>query len=300
MCPPEARTVLVVGASGATGSLLVEELLTRGDNVRVVVRSSDGLPQALRSHERLTMRQASLLDLDDAALKQLTDGCDAVASCLGHTMSWKGVFGPPYRLVTVATRRLAEALRATSRGRPTRFVLMNSAATRNRDLREGITLAHRVAINALRLLVPPHTDNEQAAEYLRRERGRSDRQLQWCVVRPDTLTNDPQPTAYQVFSSPIRSVLFDPGQTSRLNVARFMADLITDDRVWGRWRGQMPVVYDGTACGRSPLVANSKQSVIAAKRPNLEACRGGACAEEPPAPEVEADPGVLTACSAPR
>ena len=248
MIPPESKTVLVVGASGATGTLLVEELLTRGNAVRVVVRSSDGLPQALRSHDRLSMRQASLLDLDDTALKQLTDGCDAVASCLGHTMSLKGVFGPPYRLVTEATRRLTEALRATSCGKPSRSVLMNSAATRNRELRETITLGHRVAINALRLLVPPHTDNEQAADYLRREIGRFDRELQWCVVRPDTLTNDPQPTAYQVFSSPIRSVLFDPGQTSRLNVARFMADLITDDGVWRRWRGQMPVLYDGAQC----------------------------------------------------
>lgn len=81
------QTVLVVGASGATGRLLVEQLLTRGSEVRVVVRSEDGLPEALRRHHRLSMIQASLLDLDDTELKQLTDGCDAAASCLGHNMS---------------------------------------------------------------------------------------------------------------------------------------------------------------------------------------------------------------------
>lgn len=81
------QTVLVVGASGATGRLLVEQLLTRGSEVRVVVRSEHGLPEALRRHHRLSMIQASLLDLDDTELKQLTDGCDAAASCLGHNMS---------------------------------------------------------------------------------------------------------------------------------------------------------------------------------------------------------------------
>lgn len=32
--------------------------------------------------------------------------------------------------------------------------------------------------------------------------------------------------------------------TSRINVAHFMADLITDDDTWRRWKGRMPVIYD--------------------------------------------------------
>ncbi|MFN8449461.1 MAG: NAD(P)H-binding protein [Anaerolineae bacterium] len=38
-------TTLVVGASGATGRLLVRHLLNRGVNVRAVVRTPDKLPQ---------------------------------------------------------------------------------------------------------------------------------------------------------------------------------------------------------------------------------------------------------------
>jgi len=238
-------TVLVVGATGATGKLLVEQLLTRGSDVRVIVRSSEGLPEHLRDHHRLSLTQASLLELDDRELRQLTDGCDAAASCLGHHMSLKGVFGPPYRLVTEATRRLTNALRATVREQPARFVLMNSAGNRNRDCLEQATMSHRAAIGLIRLLVPPHADNEQAAEVLRCNIGQQDDRLEWCVVRPDTLTDDAKPPTYQLFASPIRSPLFDPGRTSRSNVARFMADLITDDGIWSKWRGQMPVVYDG-------------------------------------------------------
>ena len=243
MSQPE-KSVLVVGASGATGRLLVEQLLTRGCEVRAVVRSEHRLPEALRSHDRLSVVQASLLDLDDTELKQLTDGCDAAASCLGHNMTLKGVFGPPYRLVTEATRRLTRALTANAREEPARFVLMNTAGNSNRGLDERATLGHRAVVSVVRLLIPPHADNEQAADLLRVDIGQDDTTLEWCVVRPDTLTNDAESTGYQVFASPIRSAIFDPGQTSRLNVARFMADLITDDSIWNRWRGQMPVIYD--------------------------------------------------------
>lgn len=238
------QTVLVVGASGATGQLLVEQLLLKGATVRALVRSIHGLPEVLRNHPRVSIVQADLLNLDTTELKQLTAGCDAVASCLGHKMTLKGVFGPPYRLVTEATCRLTEALKANAREKPVRFVLMNTAGNRNRDLQETATLGHRAVVGMIRLLIPPHADNEQAADFLRVGIGQNDHQLEWCVVRPDTLTNQAESAEYQAFASPIRSAIFDPGQTRRSNIARFMADLITDDRIWGQWRGQMPVIYD--------------------------------------------------------
>lgn len=110
MHQPTRRTVLVVGASGATGRLLVEELLYRGCQVRAVLRFKARLPEHLHSHHNLSVIQANLLDLDDIDLMQLLDGCDAAASCLGHNISMKGVFGPPYRLVTEATRRLTRSV----------------------------------------------------------------------------------------------------------------------------------------------------------------------------------------------
>ena len=47
-----------------------------------------------------------------------------------------------------------------------------------------------------------------------------------------------------IHPSPIRSAIFDPGQTSRINVGHFMADLITNDHTWQQWQGQMPVIYN--------------------------------------------------------
>ncbi|MBQ0757797.1 MAG: NAD(P)H-binding protein, partial [Amphritea sp.] len=86
-------TTLVVGASGETGRLLVEQLLNRGESVRIIVRSDANLPEAIRNHPGLSITQASITEMSDTDLAQLVTDCDAVASCLGHTLSFKGVYG---------------------------------------------------------------------------------------------------------------------------------------------------------------------------------------------------------------
>jgi hypothetical protein len=87
-------------------------------------------------------------------------------------------------------------------------------------------------------------DNEQAAEYMRTEIGQSDKTIGWCVVRPDTLIDLDHVTTYDVHPSPTRSAIFNAGKTSRINVAHFMADLISDDGIWKKWKGKMPVIYN--------------------------------------------------------
>ncbi len=235
---------LVVGATGATGRLLTEELLNRRQNVKVIVRSPGKLPPAVRNHDNLTVIEASVLDLSDAELAQHVKGCDAVASCLGHNMTLKGLFGHPRSLVTEATRRLCEAIRANGPEKPVKFVLMNTTGNRNRDLDEPIPFAQKFVVGLLRLLLPPHRDNEQAADYLRSTVGQNDALIEWTAVRPDSLIDEDEVTGYDVHPSPIRSAIFDPGQTSRINVGHFMADLITKDDIWQKWQGQMPVIYN--------------------------------------------------------
>lgn len=237
-------TILVVGASGATGQLLVKDLLHRGQRVRAVVRSEEKLPEAIKNHHLLSIVHASLLDLSDDELTQHVSDCTAIASCLGHNLSFKGIYGSPRRLVAAATRRLCDAVRATRPHHPVRFVLMNTAGNRNRNLEEPISLGHWCVIGLIRLLLPPHIDNEKAADYLRDNIGQSDRAIEWVVVRPDTLVNEGSVTEYEVHPSPTRSAIFNAGKTSRINVAHFMADLIAGDDIWTRWQGQMPVIYN--------------------------------------------------------
>jgi len=96
----------------------------------------------------------------------------------------------------------------------------------------------------LRLLLPPHVDNEQAADYLRIKIGQKDKLIEWAAVRPYGLIDEDEVTTYEVLPSPTRGAVFDPRQISRINVGHFMADLITEDDVWQKWKGQMPVIYN--------------------------------------------------------
>lgn len=236
--------ILVVGASGATGRLLVQELLNRGQRVKAVVRSPAALPDAIKNHDALSLVQADLLALSEQDLVQLPSGCTAAASCLGHTLSLKGIYGSPRRLVTDATRRLCEAIGRSQPRRPVRFVLMNTAGNSNRDLDEPVSFAQKCVLSLLRALLPPHPDNEQAAEYLRSKHSSEHSDIEWSVVRPDTLVNEQAVTEYDLHPSPTRSAIFNAGKTSRINVAHFMADLITEDKVWNEWQRRMPVIYN--------------------------------------------------------
>jgi hypothetical protein len=146
--------------------------------------------------------------------------------------------------VTEATRRLCNAIKANEPREPVKFVLMNTAGNSNRDLDEQISLGQKCVVGLVRLLLPPHADNEVASDYLRTKVGQGHQALEWAVVRPDSLVNETEVTEYEVHGSPTRSAIFNAGLTSRINVAHFMAELMTDDDTWNRWKGKMPVIYN--------------------------------------------------------
>ena len=93
------KTVLVAGASGNTGRPLVEQLLAMGHTVRVIVRSRHRLPAAVLEHPNIAVIEVSILDLSHEQMGELVTGCDAVVSCLGHIISFRGIFGAPKKAV---------------------------------------------------------------------------------------------------------------------------------------------------------------------------------------------------------
>lgn len=134
-------TSLIVGATGATGRLLVRELLSRDQKVKAVARTPSRLGEESLRDPNLSVVQASISEMSERDIADLVSGCDAAASCLGHNLTLKGMFGPPRRLVTDATRRICEALRKGEPDRPAKFVLMNTTGNTNRDLSEEISLS---------------------------------------------------------------------------------------------------------------------------------------------------------------
>jgi len=241
-------TCLILGGTGQTGRLLARQLLDRGEAVRAIVRSADRLPADVRDHPDLTVITADVLDLEPPALAEAAEGCCAVASCLGHTLSARGMFAPPYRLVTEAVRRLGDAASAGAAaspdGPPVRLVLMNTVGVRDPAEREPRSLVEHAIFGVLRLLLPPHADNEQAAAALRRHVDGLAPAVEWSAVRPEGLTDADAVTEYRVDGRLQQSPLFGSRKVSRINVAHFMAELMTSDETWRAWRGRMPVIGD--------------------------------------------------------
>ncbi len=236
--------ILVIGGSGATGKRLVTQLLNAGLEVKVIVRTQTTIPEVWQNNEMLTIIRSNIHEMNVSEMQEHLEGCRAVASCLGHAPTLKGIFGKPKKLVTDAIRLVSDAIEKSTPEQPVKCVLMNTAGNSNRDLNEPLSVAHKMVIALIRTLVPPHRDNEQAADYLRENIGQNHPYVHWAVVRPDSLINQEEVTEYTVHDSPTRSALFNAGKTSRINVGHFMAKLITDDDVWRRWKGKMPVIYN--------------------------------------------------------
>ena len=244
-------TTLLLGASGATGKLLVEQLLNAGHNIKIIVRSTSNIPDNWNNNVQLTIIKGNISEITVEELSGYIANCQSVASCLGHNMTWKGIYGKPRNLVSASVDLLCEAIKKNKPDKPVKLVLMNTTGNRNRDLNEPILLIERIVIGLLRLLLPPHPDNEKAADYLRVQIGQNNQFIEWVAVRPDTLINEKKVSEYTLHNSPTRSALFNPGKTSRINVAKLMSSLIIDEKLWNIWKGHMPVIYN---------VENKKQS----------------------------------------
>jgi len=235
---------LVLGASGATGQLLVKILLQRGVEVIAIVRNANSLTNIDSSHPSLQIVEAEISKISKNDLAQYLKECEVVLSCLGHNLTFKGMFGHPKRLVTDAITKVAKTIESINTNNKIKIILMNTTGNSNRDIPEKPPYSQRLVISLLRLLLPPHVDNENAADFLRLQVGQSNNSIEWVAVRPDGLINEDQVSQYDINVSPIRNAIFDAGSTSRINVADFMSELAVNSELWNEWKGQMPVIYN--------------------------------------------------------
>ena len=247
--------VLLLGGTGRTGGRVLQQLLGRGVSVRAVVRSAERLPAGVAGDPRLEVVEADFLSLSDERVAELVGGCDVVISCLGHTVSARGVLGPPRDLVCRSVERVYRAVRelragqperpgrSEAPGQPVKLILMSSVSVHRAgglDTRRGAF--ERACLWALRGLVPPSRDNQRAADFLHDVIDEADPCAQWVVVRPDTL-RDGDVTGYALHEGLVDS-LFRPGETNMANVAHFMCELVTDAGAWAAWRGKLPVIVN--------------------------------------------------------
>lgn len=232
---------MVLGASGATGKLVVENLIKKEIQVRIVVRESANINSNVLEAPKVEVIRGNINDFDIVEIKELIKDCDSVILCLGHNISFKGIYGPPYRLVSNTVKKIIKTIQALNLN--IKLVLMSTTAYTNKKIEEKNTFGEKIIFSLLNILLPPHRDNMIAADYLVYKLG-SNSNVDWVSVRPDSLTNEESVSEYEIHNQKVRSPIFNSGKTSRINVSHFMAELITNDELWEKWKHKTPVIYN--------------------------------------------------------
>lgn len=205
--------ILVLGATGETGRLIVSEALARGHDVAVFVRS----PEKAKDLGDVTVIVGDARN--EAALRQAVKGRDAVVSALGTSVS-------PFREVTLlstATKALVAAMKAEG---VSRLVAITGIGAGNSVGHGGFLFDHLIFPLLLRKV---YADKNRQEAIVR------DSGLDWVLVRPAILSDKPGRGDIRALTD-LRQ--FHGGGIARADVARFVLDQVGSDK----WLRQSPLI----------------------------------------------------------
>jgi uncharacterized protein YbjT (DUF2867 family) len=191
--------ILVLGATGGTGRLIVAQAVARGYDVAVLVRSAE---------KARDLKGAKLIvgdARDDSALRHALKGRDAVISALGTPAS-------PFREVTLlssATRALVSAMKAEH---VLRLVCITGIGAGDSGGHGGFVFDNLIFPLLLRKV---YADKNRQEAIIR------DSGLDWVLVRPSILNNKPSRNTIRALTDLSG---FHGGTISRENVAKFVLD----------------------------------------------------------------------------
>ena len=203
--------VLVLGATGGTGRLIVRDAVAKGHSVVALVRSkaSTDLPGA-------SMIEGDARD--EATLAPAMDGCDAVVSALGTGMGFRKV-----SLLAEATRALVPAM---TRYGVSRLVCISALGVGDSRGHGGFVFDR---LFQPLLLSQAYKDKDHQEAAIRAS------SLDWVIVRPAMLTDDPAQGSVRAVTNLAR---INGGKVARADVARFVVEQLTTDT----WLGRTPVI----------------------------------------------------------
>ena len=198
--------IFVLGATGGTGRLIVRDAVANGHSVVALVRST----------ARADLPGADLIKgdaRDEGTLGRALNDSDAVVSALGTGMGFREV-----SLLTVATQALVTAMKRTG----VRRLVCISALGVGDSRRHGGFVFDRLFQPLL--LSHAYKDKERQEAAIRAS------SLDWVVVRPAQLTNDPARGSVRA-ATDLASV--NGGKIARADVAKFVVEQLTSD-IWLR------------------------------------------------------------------
>ena len=165
-------------------------------------------------------------------------------SCLGHNLSFKGIFRPPRYLCVDTVQRVCEAAQEMQPPSPLKLIVVSTEGVDKldgTDPKRG--LAERTLLGLLWLLLPPHADNMAVVKYLHRNVVSSKNpSVEFVGVRPSDLI-DGEPCDFTLHKT-LQNGIFNAGRTTRANVGEYMADLATKPAIWQQWRNTFPQILN--------------------------------------------------------
>lgn len=232
---------LVLGASGATGKLVVSQLLERNISARIVIRESATISDNIAEDKNIEIVKGNIDSFSMDEIRELLLDCDSVVCCLGHNISFKGLFGQPQKLVVNTVKKITAAIASSSTAK--KLILMSTTAYTNTNQGEKNTFGEKLVFSLLEIALPPHKDNMLAGDHLVYDVGASGK-IEWIAVRPDSLVDEESKSEYEIHENKIKSPIFNAGKTSRINVGHFMVDLLVNESLWKDWKYKTPVIYN--------------------------------------------------------
>ncbi len=162
--------ICVWGATGQTGSAIVNEALKNGIDVLALIRTPEKMTQ---SHDRLTVVKAGVSDLTSAEVQEQLQSCEHVIIALGSTK----IRGDTIR--SDGTKAMLTAIK--NGGLSPRVWAISSAGTG--DSYDQMPLPGKIIVRSfLRWVIQDHDLQEQAI----RASG-----LPYTIMRPTGLNNQP-------------------------------------------------------------------------------------------------------------
>jgi putative NADH-flavin reductase len=196
--------VLIIGATGGTGRILLEKALDQGHEVTALARNPSAV--APRDYRPRVLR-GNALDPDE--VEAAVSGQDAVLSALG-TRSTK-----PTTLFSASTANLVGAMKKHG---VRRLVCLTGVGAGDSKGHGGFLYDRLFLPFVLR---NQYEDKDRQEEIIRRSG------LEWVIVRPARLTNESAKGEYQVFLS---GDSYRATTISREDVAAFMLAQLSEDR----------------------------------------------------------------------
>lgn len=197
--------ILVIGATGGTGRLIVSNALTQGHEVTVLVRSPE-------KHDLKGLNVIVGDARDENVLRTAVKDQDVVVSALGTPVS-------PFREVTLLSTATQVLVNAMNAEHVSRLICITGIGAGDSAGHGGFLFDNLIYPLLLRNV---YTDKNRQEDIIKNSG------LDWTIVRPTILNDKPGKDSIRILTDLSG---FHGGTISRENVAKFVLDQ-TDKDIW--------------------------------------------------------------------